>query len=87
LTAGIYQRAGPADNLRPRNQKLTSAIQARTVQVSTAKPGELVIRFDDEPTMKVKTAGIADIFPPGAKIKAVQEDGTEFAVQFEGGRR
>jgi hypothetical protein len=35
--------------------------------------------------MKVKTAGIADIFPPGGKIKAVQEDGAKFALQFEEG--
>jgi hypothetical protein len=35
----------------PRNQKLTSVIQGRTVQVATAKPGKLSIRFDDQSTM------------------------------------
>jgi hypothetical protein len=33
--------------------------------------------------MNIKTAGIAGIFPPGGTIKAIQEDGTEFSVQFE----
>jgi hypothetical protein len=35
--------------------------------------------------MNVKTAGIADIFPPGGNIKAIQEDGAEFTLQFEDG--
>ena len=35
--------------------------------------------------MQVKTAGVADIFPPGGKIKAVQEDGAEFRLQLEDG--
>lgn len=35
--------------------------------------------------MQVKTAGIANIFPPGDKIKAIQEDGAEFTLQFEDG--
>jgi len=35
--------------------------------------------------MNVKTAGIADIFPPGGKIEAIQEDGPEFRLQFEDG--
>ncbi len=35
--------------------------------------------------MNVKTARIADVFPPGGKIKATQEDGVEFTLQFEDG--
>ena len=35
--------------------------------------------------MQVKTTGIANIFPPGGQIKAVQEDGANFALQFEDG--
>jgi antitoxin YefM len=69
----------------PRNQKLTNILQGRAVQVSTAEPGKLVIRFDDQSTLTVKTAGIADIFPPGGKIKAIQEDGAEFTLRFEDG--
>ncbi|MGA8660392.1 MAG: hypothetical protein WB586_30110 [Chthoniobacterales bacterium] len=69
----------------PRNHKLTNVIQGRTVQRSTAEPGKLLIEFDDQSTMKLKTAGIADIFPPGGKIKAIQEDGADFTLQFEEG--
>jgi len=35
--------------------------------------------------MQVKTAGIAGMFPPGGKIRAVQEDGPDFNLQFEDG--
>jgi hypothetical protein len=69
----------------PRNQKLTRVIGGRNVQRATAEVGKLVINFDDQSTMQVKTAGIADIFPPGDKIKAIQEDGPEFNLQFEDG--
>jgi hypothetical protein len=67
----------------PRNYKLTNVIGGRTVQRSTAEPGKLSIWFDDESTMNVKTARIADIFPPGSTVKAIQEDGPEFCLQFE----
>ena len=67
----------------PRNYKLTNVIGGRTVQRTTAEPGKLSIWFDDESTMNVKTAGIADIFPPGGKIKTIQEDGPELHLQFE----
>src|SRR5262249_45582110 len=66
-----------------RNQKLTRVIGGRIVQRTTAEPGKLVVRFADESTMQVKTAGIADIFPPGGKIEAIQEDGADFRLQFE----
>jgi hypothetical protein len=69
----------------PRNYKLTSVIGGRTIQRSTAEPGKLVIRFDDESTMNVKTAGVADIFPPGGKVEAIREDVREFRLQFEDG--
>ena len=60
-------------------------IRGRTVQRATAEPGTLAINFDDQSTMQVKTAGIADMFPPGGKIKAVQEDGAEFRLRREDG--
>jgi hypothetical protein len=66
----------------PRNQKLTRVIAGRTVQQATAEPGKLVIRFDDQSTMTVKAAGVANLSPE-AKVKAVQEDGAEFTLQFE----
>jgi hypothetical protein len=69
----------------PRNQKLTRVVGGRTVQRATAEAGKLVIRFDDESTMQVKTPGVADIFPPGSKVKAVHEDGVNFSLQSEEG--
>jgi|SRR6516162_1636230 len=69
-----------------RNQKLTNVIRGRTVQRATAEPGKLVIKFNDQSTMQVETAGIANIFPPGGEIKAIQEYGAQFALQFEDGR-
>jgi hypothetical protein len=33
--------------------------------------------------MRVKTAGITSMFPPGATIKAILEDGAEFRLQFK----
>ena len=68
-----------------RNQKLTRVIGGRTIQRARAEPGKLVIRFNDEATMQVKTAAVADIFPPGGKIEAIQEDGADFRLQFEEG--
>jgi hypothetical protein len=53
------------------------------VQRATAEPGKLVIRFNDESTMQVKTAGITGMFPPGGMIKAILEGGAEFRLQFE----
>ena len=50
-----------------------------------AAAAKLVIRFNDQSTMSIKTAGIAGIFPPGGKIKAIQEDGADFTLQFEDG--
>jgi hypothetical protein len=35
--------------------------------------------------MRVKAAGNAGIFPPGGKIKAIQEGGADFTLQFENG--
>ena len=67
-----------------RNQKLTRVIGGRTVQEATTESGKLVIRFDDRSTMTVKTARIANL-SPGAKVKAIKEDGTEFTLQFEDG--
>jgi hypothetical protein len=68
----------------PRNQKLTNVIGGRTVRVVAAELGEIVIWFADQSTMKVKTAGIANI-SSGGKIKAIQEDGAEFTLKFEDG--
>ncbi len=68
----------------PRNQKLTNVVAGRTVRVATSEPGKLVILFDDESTMRVKTTGTPDVLA-GAKLRSIQEDGAAFTLQFEDG--
>ena len=59
----------------PRNQKLTKVITGRKVKVATAEPDGVLVMFDDESCMKIKTAGPAPI-PPGGKVKSVRLGGT-----------
>jgi hypothetical protein len=68
----------------PRNQKLTKVIAGRTVRVTTAEPGGVLILFDDQSNMKIKTAGPATI-PPGGKVKSVHEAGAEFKIELADG--
>jgi hypothetical protein len=68
----------------PRNQKLTKVIAGRTVKAATVEPGAVLVAFDDQSNMKIKTAGPATI-PPGGKVKSVQEIKAEFKIDFEDG--
>jgi hypothetical protein len=68
----------------PRNQKLTKVIAGRTIKVATPEPGGFSVLFDDQSSMKIKTAGPATI-PPGGKVKSVQEAKAEFKIDFEDG--
>jgi hypothetical protein len=68
----------------PRNQRLTKVIAARTVKTATAEPGAVLVLFDDQSNMKIKTTGPATI-PPGGKVKSVQETKAEFKIDFENG--
>jgi hypothetical protein len=68
----------------PRNQKLTKVIAGRIVRAATVEPGGVLVLFDDESTMKIKTAGPATI-PPGGKVKSVHEAKAEFKIEFEDG--
>jgi hypothetical protein len=68
----------------PRNQKLTKVIAGRTVKVATVEPGGVLVLFDDESRMKIKTGGPATI-PPGGKVKSVHENQAEFKINFEDG--
>jgi hypothetical protein len=52
----------------PRNQKLTKVVAGRTVKVATVEAGGVLVVFDDQSKMKIKTAGSATI-PPGCKVK------------------
>jgi hypothetical protein len=68
-----------------RNQKLTAVVAGRCVQSASPEPGRLVIVFDDQSTMTVKTDGIAAAISTGAKVKAVLENGDECILRFEDG--
>jgi hypothetical protein len=66
-----------------RNQKLTKVIAGRTIKAVTIEPGSVLVLFDDQSSMKIKTAGRTTI-PPG-KVKSVQEAQVEFKIDFEDG--
>jgi hypothetical protein len=66
----------------PRNRKLTKVIAGRTVKLATVEWGGVLVLFDDESCMKIKTAGPATI-PPGGKVKSVHEAKTDFKIEFE----
>jgi hypothetical protein len=68
----------------PRNQKLTKVIAGRTVKVATTEPGSVLILFDDQSNMKIKTTQPATI-PPGGKVKSVREAKAELKIDFEDG--
>jgi hypothetical protein len=40
-----------------RNQKLTKVIAGRTIKAVTTEPGSVLVLFDDESSLKIKTAG------------------------------
>jgi len=68
----------------PRNQKLTKVIAGRTIKAVTTEPGSVLVLFDDQSNMKVKTAGAVAI-PPGSKVKSVHEAKAKFRIEFEEG--
>ena len=68
----------------PRNQKLTKVIASRTVKATTVEPGTVLVLFDDQSKMKIKTPEPATI-PPGGKVKSVHESRAEFKIDFEDG--
>jgi len=67
-----------------RNQKLTKVIAGRTLKAVTTEPGSVLVLFDDESSMKIKTTGPAKI-PAGGKVKSVHEAKAEFKIEFEDG--
>ena len=68
----------------PRNQKLTKVIAGRTIKAVTAEPGSVLVLFDDQSNMKIKTAGPATILL-GGKVKSVHEVRADFKIEFEDG--
>ena len=52
----------------PRNQKLTKVIAGRTVKAATVEPGGVLVLFDEQSHMKIKTAEPAT---PGGKFPSM----------------
>jgi len=67
-----------------RNQKLTKVIAGRTIKAATIEPGSVLVLFDDQSSMKIKTTGAAAV-SPGSKVKSVHEAKAEFKIEFEDG--
>ena len=65
----------------PRNQKLTKVIAGRTIKAVTTELTSVLVMFDDQSKMKVKSAGPATI-PSDGKVKSVQEDKAEFKIDL-----
>jgi hypothetical protein len=68
----------------PRNQKLTKVIAGRTVKAATAEPGNVLLAFDDDSRMKIRTASPVTV-SPGGKVKSVRETEAELKIEFEDG--
>jgi hypothetical protein len=60
-----------------RIQKLTKVIASRTVKAATVEPGGVLVLFDDESNMKIKTAVLQTI-PVGGKVKSVHGAKAQF---------
>jgi len=84
LIADIPRQVEQANRMMQRNQKLTKVIAGRTIKAVTTEPGSVLVLFDDESSMKIKTSGPATI-PPGGKIKSVHEARADFKIEFEDG--
>ena len=67
-----------------RNQKLTKVIAGRTLKAATVEPDGVLVLFDDQSSMKIKTAGAAAV-SPGSKVTSVQEAKADFKIEFEDG--
>ena len=68
----------------PRNQKLTKVLAGRTIKTIMTEPGSVLVLFEDQSSMKIKTADAATA-PAGSKVKSVHEAKAEFKIEFEDG--
>jgi hypothetical protein len=84
LIADIFRQVEQANRFMPRNQKLTKIIAGGTITSATVELGAVLVVFDDQSNMKIKTAGRATILP-GGKVKSVHESKAEFKIDFEEG--
>ena len=84
MSADTPRKVEQANRTMSRNQKLTKVIAGRTVKVATVEPSGVLVLFDDQSNMKLKTAGHATI-PTVVKVKAVHEAKTDFKINFDDG--
>ena len=68
----------------PKNQKLTRVIAGRIITAATTEPGGVLVLFDDQSSMKIKTTAGPELWPSG-KVKSLYEAKTEFKIEFEDG--
>ena len=68
----------------PRNQKLAKVIAGRTIKAVTTETGSVLVLFDDQSSMRIKTAGTAAVSPE-SKVKSFHEAKAEFKIEFEDG--
>ena len=68
----------------PRNKKLTKVIAGRTIKTITTEPGSVLVLFEDQWSMKIKTADAAAV-SAGSKVESVREAKAEFKIEFEDG--
>ena len=67
------------------NHKLTQLIKGRTVSGTSNAGDVLTVSFDDGSKMTVQTAGSSNSAATGGTIKAVRQEGTTLALDFEAG--
>jgi hypothetical protein len=84
LIVDIPQQVERANRTMPRNQKPMNVIAGRTIKAVTTEPGSVLILFDDQSNMKIKTTRAAT-GSPGSKVKFVHEAKADFKSEFEDG--
>ena len=67
------------------NHKLTGILQGRTINGTSNSGDTLTIHFTDGSQMTVQTTGSSNSASSGGTIKAVRQQGTTLALDFEAG--
>src|ERR1700722_20376234 len=69
------------------NEKLTSILRGRTIELVSKEEGQVVIVFDDHSSLRLKVAGGPTLNVLGeGKIESVAEEGAEIVLLAEDGR-
>jgi hypothetical protein len=69
------------------NEKLTSILRGRTIELVSKEEGQVVIVFDDHSSLQLKVAGGPTLNMLGeGKIESVAEEGAEIVLLTEDGR-